>query len=381
MIQRHHAVLALLLLLASSTAFASTPVGTTAGATYGQWSAGWWQWMTSIPNADNPQTAAGEIDCSVGQKGAVWYLAGAPSGTTAVRSCTIPRGRSLFFPVLNAVFFNGPGESFTVAEKRDLLHGVLADTEPGFLAPGSRACELTATIDGEPVTFTVPEARVQSPSFALDTGDGPSGLPPGVVDPEAVSDGFWVMLPPLAPGEHTLHFGGRFCQLEDFDDHPVFGPVDVTYQLTVTGKGGGASPPGPNGGNQPSNTEIVLALYQAFAVGDLDTILAIIHPDVVWIESEGIPYGGTFIGRDAVFEGVFGKIAEEWDDFTATSEEVFEADGDRVVVLGRDSGTFKATGKSMVAPAASIWTLNNQGQVVRFVQYIDTMAVNSATIP
>jgi hypothetical protein len=35
----------------------------------------------------------------------------------------------------------------------------------------------------------------------------------------------------------------------------------------------------------------------------------------------------------------------------------------------------------MVAPAASIWTLNDAGQVILFQQYIDTQAVNSATIP
>lgn len=144
---------------------------------------------------------------------------------------------------------------------------------------------------------------------------------------------------------------------------------------------GECGPPGPPHGPCITNTDIVLALYQAFAEGDLDTILAIIHPDVVWIESDGIPYGGTFIGRDAVFEGVFGKIAAEWDDFSATAETVFEGDGERVIVLGRDSGTFKATGKSMVAPAASIWTLNDDGQVILFQQYIDTQAVISATVP
>ncbi len=69
------------------------------------------------------------------------------------------------------------------------------------------------------------------------------------------------------------------------------------------------------------------------------------------------------------------------DDFTATAEEFFAADGNRVIVLQRDGGTFKATGKSMEAPAASIWTLNDQGRVVQFLQYIDTQEVNSATIP
>jgi ketosteroid isomerase-like protein len=130
----------------------------------------------------------------------------------------------------------------------------------------------------------------------------------------------------------------------------------------------------------PRNVRIVLSLYQAFAEGDGETILDIIDPDVVWIESEGIPYGGTFIGRDAVFEGVFAKIAAEWDGFTAQVEEVISA-GDQVITLGRDSGTFKATGKSMTAPTASIWTISPQGKVVKFVQYIDTQAVVNATLP
>ena len=82
---------------------------------------------------------------------------------------------------------------------------------------------------------------------------------------------------------------------------------------------------------------------------------------MIWIESEGIPYGGTFIGRDAVFEGVFGKIGAEWDGFTATVDETFAADGNRVVVRQRDGGTFIATGKSMEAPALSIWTLDDDG--------------------
>jgi ketosteroid isomerase-like protein len=131
----------------------------------------------------------------------------------------------------------------------------------------------------------------------------------------------------------------------------------------------------------PRNERIVFELYRAFAEGDTDTILDIIDPDVVWIESEGIPYGGTFIGRDAVFEGVFAKIAAEWTGFTAEVDEVFSARDGRVVTLGQDSGTFIATGKSMTAPTASIWTLSPQGRVIRFVQYIDTQAVNSATIP
>jgi uncharacterized protein len=378
---RTGALAALLALTIGGSTLAAPKVGTTAGRTVGQWSADWWQWMVSIPKAENPQNDEGAVDCTRNQQGPVWHLAGAPLGVTAERSCTVPAGTPLFFPMLNGVFINEPGESFTVAEKRERLDGLFSDAEPGFLAdfglPGSRACGLHATLDGVPVHFADPHAHVQSPPFPLSTGDGPNNMPVGVVDPEAVSDGFWVMLPGLAPGEHVVRFGGALCDFESNEIHPAVGPVDVTYHLTVQGAApGGGDPQGP----PPSNLEIVLALYDAFAAGDLDTILAIIHPDVVWVESDGIPYGGTFIGRDAVFEGVFAKIAAEWDGFTAEVFEAFEADGGRVVTLGEDSGTFKATGKHMSAPTASIWTLDNEGRVVRFTQYIDTLAVHGATV-
>ena len=127
-----------------------------------------------------------------------------------------------------------------------------------------------------------------------------------------------------------------------------------------------------------NNLDIIKTLYQAFEKGEIDTILDILAPNVEWHESEKLPYGGTFIGRDAVFAGVFEKIGAQWDNFQAHVEEFIDG-GDKIVTLGFDRGTYKDTGKSMEAPTASIWTLK-EGKVVKFVQYIDTMKVWEATI-
>ncbi len=126
-----------------------------------------------------------------------------------------------------------------------------------------------------------------------------------------------------------------------------------------------------------SNVAVIERLYQAFAAGDLDTVFGLIDPDVEWIEADGIPYSGVFKGHDAILNGVFAKIGAEWDNFTAKVEQYIDA-GNIVVTLGLDSGTFKATGKQMSAPTASVWTIKN-GRVVKFRQYIDTLAVVSAT--
>ena len=126
-----------------------------------------------------------------------------------------------------------------------------------------------------------------------------------------------------------------------------------------------------------SNVEIVRCIYKAFSEGDMETINQLLSPSVEWIESDGIPYGGAFHGYEAVVEGVFSKIGAEWIDFTARVDEFIDA-GDVVVALGADSGTYKATGKKMSAPTASIWTVKD-GKIVKFRQYIDTLAVVSAT--
>ena len=51
--------------------------------------------------------------------------------------------------------------------------------------------------------------------------------------------------------------------------------------------------------------------------------------------------------------------------------------GDNVVVLGKYSGTYKATGKSFQADFAHVWTIRD-GKAVKFVQYTDTALVQKA---
>ncbi|NET62845.1 MAG: DUF4440 domain-containing protein [Symploca sp. SIO2E6] len=79
-----------------------------------------------------------------------------------------------------------------------------------------------------------------------------------------------------------------------------------------------------------SNVEIIKGLYQAFEQGDMTSILDVLDPNVEWSESEGIPYGRTFIGHQAIMDGVFQKIGSEWDNFQAHVDEFIDA-GDKVI--------------------------------------------------
>jgi ketosteroid isomerase-like protein len=56
------------------------------------------------------------------------------------------------------------------------------------------------------------------------------------------------------------------------------------------------------------NVDVVRAIYDAFARGDVDAVFAAMEPDIEWDESEGMPYGGVYRGRDAIITNVFTPI-------------------------------------------------------------------------
>src|SRR5438874_7424155 len=62
--------------------------------------AAWWEWVFSLPVTASPQFDT--ADCSAGQSGPVWFLGGTFFGGTITRTCTIPAGKTLVFPVANA---------------------------------------------------------------------------------------------------------------------------------------------------------------------------------------------------------------------------------------------------------------------------------------
>ena len=98
------------------------------------------------------------------------------------------------------------------------------------------------------------------------------------------------------------------------------------------------------------NLEIVRSLYAAFAQGDVPTVLGLLAPQIEWREADNFIYadGNPYVGPDAVLHGVFLRLATEWDGFAATPQQFFDA-GETVIVTGRYTGAYKATGKSIDA--------------------------------
>jgi ketosteroid isomerase-like protein len=121
------------------------------------------------------------------------------------------------------------------------------------------------------------------------------------------------------------------------------------------------------------NLEVVRNIYRAFAQGDIPAVLGAMSPEITWSEAENFLYadGNPYRGPDAVLKGVFKRLGEDWNGFSANAEELLDA-GEAVVALGRYRGTRKKTGAKLDAQFVHVWRLKG-GKAIGFQQYTDTL--------
>src|SRR4029079_2045176 len=70
-------------------------------------SAEWWQFVSSIPVAENPGFDPTGEKCFMGQRGSTWFLIGTFGGTVT-RTCSVPADKEIFFPVGTISFADTP---------------------------------------------------------------------------------------------------------------------------------------------------------------------------------------------------------------------------------------------------------------------------------
>lgn len=124
-----------------------------------------------------------------------------------------------------------------------------------------------------------------------------------------------------------------------------------------------------------SNVERVERMYESFAKGDMEAVVATWNEDIELHEPEGIVAGGTYRGQDEVVE-LLTTIAGMYEEMAATPERYVHA-GDTVVALGTGSGTSAGTGKSVEFPFAHVYDFED-GKISRWTSYIDTALFNAA---
>lgn len=203
------------------------------GRSFSEWSSAWQQWANSIPASEHP--LFDKADCSKGQSGPVWFLGGKFCSTEdascpsepAERSCSVPKEKALFFPVVNVSCLDieaknglcGDAGPF-ITQMRDFIGGLI---DP--------VADLQVTLNGKKIKGDLKkDFRVQSVAYPVLLPDGNLLQAIGETIVVAgsylgVDDGIYIMLPPLPAGTHTLNFKGTFPQFNF--------TLDFTYNLTV----------------------------------------------------------------------------------------------------------------------------------------------------
>jgi hypothetical protein len=168
----------------------------------------WWQWLFSIPKDKNP--ILDNNACDVKQSGPFFYLVGLSSSGSIERTCTIPQGKIIFFPVVNTFQTLEDNDNFdTVAEVRKAVTDII-----------NKASNLHASVDG--ANIKLDNLRAQSALFPLRIPENNYlGAPPDIY--YTVTDGYWVGLKPLSVGKHEIAFSGEIPGVK----------LDVKYHITI----------------------------------------------------------------------------------------------------------------------------------------------------
>jgi hypothetical protein len=188
-----------------------TPDSRPFGRTYADWTASWWQWVLSIPKIDNPLLDQNGKNCANNQSGPVWFLAGTLQGQTE-RSCTIPADKAILFPVINYEASVAEGDGTTDEELTARVRYEMDEiTNMRAMVSGTNVSELR-------------QYRIKSPPFNVTLpADNVLGLPAQTT--KMISEGYWLFLKPLEPGNYDLYSFGS-CLAGRIK-------IGISYHLTV----------------------------------------------------------------------------------------------------------------------------------------------------
>jgi hypothetical protein len=208
------------------------PKGTYGGKTYAEWGSSWFQWQLELPGPLFPMQDRTGAHCGDGQDGTptgspVFYLVGAAG--TVTRTCTIPANRMLFIPLASWLADNvGVPEGAALSDRQleDILY-----------RESKTVSEVSLDVDGVPLVSSVSDVMpyfTYATQFSYLLPETPfnfmatfENLPASGQVPVSFNGGVWILLAPLPPGPHTIHF-------EEASVASPFGPASsmaVTYEI------------------------------------------------------------------------------------------------------------------------------------------------------
>ena len=123
--------------------------------------------------------------------------------------------------------------------------------------------------------------------------------------------------------------------------------------------------------------DIVKSAYAAMLDrGDLEGFLDHFAEDGVLLEADSLPYGGRFVGADAI-RGALIKVMESFSEFSFKPD-VFTTSGEWVIAYGTFAVTVRSTGKKVSFPLAEVsHVVDGKIKLINPI-YSDTAAILAA---
>lgn len=173
----------------------------------------WWQWANTKRWGARPFQDPSGAQCALNQSGPVWFLAGTDGTDTVHRRCRVPTGRHLFLPVIAMLETATPGVARTCEQ-----------VKKAAAANNEHAVLVRVTLDGQAIHAS--SLRIASECFNAHTrsdyltrNDGWS---------PAATDGYWLMLAPLEPGEHSLVVSAHYA-----NPGSPYGDLEQDFRYTL----------------------------------------------------------------------------------------------------------------------------------------------------
>ncbi len=157
------------------------------GISYENWTISWWKWLLGIPKSSNPAMDMTGKNASLSQPDhRVFFLCQTIEGGQSVpcRTISIPRGTSLFMPIINWISICGQDGN------TDSELSVVAKLRMDIVS------NLNFSIDDCQLPINLENCRITSPPFyAYFPLDNIFNIPWPYYR-QAISDGYWIFLKP-----------------------------------------------------------------------------------------------------------------------------------------------------------------------------------------
>lgn len=118
-------------------------------------------------------------------------------------------------------------------------------------------------------------------------------------------------------------------------------------------------------------TDRLRSAYEGFGQRDLDAILAVMHPEIVWDATDALAHTGVFQGHAGVTE-YLESLSDAWEEFNLEPEQFSETgNGAHVMVLGSVNGRLASNGQDVEARFAHVLQVDDDGKVTRLKVCLD----------